>query len=76
MEIRLSLGSNQWSLILNKPILKRIVKPVVPSSCVSKDTETSHRRDYCLKCGCILFPEETMCPDCLFPVRHNEGWTV
>lgn len=34
--------------------------------------EDSLRPDYsklvgCLKCGCPLFPEEQMCPDCLTP---------
>ena len=23
----------------------------------------------CPKCDCKLFPEETMCPDCLFPIN-------
>lgn len=24
----------------------------------------------CPKCGCKLFSEETMCPDCLFPITE------
>lgn len=26
---------------------------------------------YCVKCGCMLFPGEIMCPDCLTPVKNQ-----
>lgn len=29
----------------------------------------------CPKCGCKLFPEETMCPDCLFPINNTTEYS-
>lgn len=71
MKISFNIGNRNWSLSTHKISTKQQEEiRLEPIQRISKNT------NYCLKCGCILFPEETMCPDCLFPVKDNKGWTA
>ena len=67
VKIQTIIGNRYWSFGKNKSKKVEAPQSVEP---------TRTRVAYCLKCGCMLFPDETMCPDCLFPVRENKGWTA
>lgn len=67
MQIDIRFGNKHWSFgkIKNSQ-----------TGCKQPPQGVPVKVDFCGKCGCILFEEESMCPDCLTPKIDNKGWST